>query len=40
MVETLRERLGKKVDVLNQLQIKDNFDLTNEILKEGIKIYG
>ncbi len=40
LVELLREGLRKKVDVLNQDQIKDNFDLVNEILKDGIKIYG
>ncbi|MBE7052467.1 MAG: helix-turn-helix domain-containing protein [Ruminococcaceae bacterium] len=40
LVEELRERLNKKVDVLNQKQLKDNFELTNEILKDGIKIYG
>ena len=40
LIEALREALGKKVDVLNQAQIKDNFALTQEILKEGIKIYG
>lgn len=40
LVEELRERLKKKVDVLDQRQIAENFDLTNEILKYGIKIYG
>ena len=40
LVEELRERLKKKVDLLDQKQIADNFDLTNEILKDGIKIYG
>ena len=40
LVEELRESLKKKVDVLDQKQIKDNFELTNEILKDGIKIYG
>ncbi len=40
LVELLRENLHKKVDLLNQDQIKDNFDLTNEILQDGIKIYG
>ena len=40
LVEELREKLKKKVDVLDQKQIADNFDLTNEILKDGIKIYG
>ncbi len=40
LVEELREQLKKKVDVLDQKQIVDNFELTNEILKDGIKIYG
>ena len=40
LVEVLREKLKKKVDILNQNQIKDNFTLVNEILKDGIKIYG
>ena len=40
LVEELRESLKKKVDVLDLKQIKDNFELTNEILKDGIKIYG
>jgi len=40
LVEELREALKKKVDVLDINQIKGNFELTNEILKDGIKIYG
>ncbi len=40
LVEELREHLRKKVDVLDQKQIAGNFELTNEILKDGIKIYG
>ena len=40
LIEALRENLKKKVDLLNQEQIRDNFDLINEILKDGIKIYG
>ena len=40
LIEELRESLKKKVDVLNQKQIANNFNLTNEILKDGIKIYG
>ncbi len=40
MVEELRENLKKKVDVLEQKQLVDNFELTTEILKDGIKIYG
>lgn len=40
LVEELRESLHKRVDVLNISQLKDNLDLTKEILKDGIKIYG
>lgn len=40
MVEILREKLKKKVDVLNQKQIENNSVLVEEILSEGIKIYG
>ena len=40
LVETLREKLCKKVDLLNVEQLKDNLDLLNEILKDGVKIYG
>lgn len=40
LIETLRERLNKKVDVLNREQLNDNSELVNEILKDGIKIYG
>ncbi len=40
MVEKLRNTLHKKVDVLNIEQLKDNLDITNEILKDGIRIYG
>ena len=40
LVEELRESLHKKVDVLDQKQLINNFNLTNEILKDGIKIYG
>jgi predicted nucleotidyltransferase len=40
LVEELRTELKKKVDLLNQNQIKDNFELTNEILTDGVKIYG
>lgn len=40
LVETLREALSKKVDVLNREQLNDNPDLINEILKDGVKIYG
>lgn len=40
MTEKLREELKKKVDVLSFEQITNNPDLLNEILRDGIKIYG
>ena len=40
MTEKLREELKKKVDVLNFEQITNNPNLLNEILRDGIKIYG
>ena len=40
LVETIREKLRKKVDVLNLQQLNDNPELINEILKDGVKIYG
>ena len=40
MVEELRVALRKRVEVLDINQLKDNFSLTKEILKDGIKIYG
>ena len=40
LVEAIRESLHKKVDVLDRKQLLDNPELVNEILKDGIKIYG
>jgi len=40
MVEKLRERLKKKVDVLNFEQLNENLQLTKEVMKDGIRIYG
>ena len=40
LVEEIRNALHKKVDVLYVKQLKDNVELTQEILKDGIKIYG
>ena len=40
MIEAVREKLHKKVDVLSKEQLKDNPDLINEILRDGVKIYG
>ena len=39
LVEEIRTALHKKVDVLDMNQLKDNIELTEEILKDGIKIY-
>ena len=38
--EEIRRALNKKVDILNINKLKDNLELTEEILKDGIKIYG
>lgn len=40
LVEELREELKKKVDLLDILQLNNNQTLIQEILKDGIKIYG
>ena len=40
LAETLREKLKKKVDVLNREQLNNNDTLLDEILKDGVKIYG
>ncbi len=40
MVEKLRTALHKKVNVLSLEQLRDNLELTDEILKYGIRIYG
>ena len=40
LVEELRVVLRKKVDVLDMNQLKDNLELTEEIFKDGLKIYG
>jgi hypothetical protein len=40
LVEEIRTALHKNVDVLDIHQLKDNIELTQEILKDGIKIYG
>lgn len=39
LVEELRAQLKKKVDALDENQLKDNINLIHEILKDGIKIY-
>lgn len=40
LIEELREALHKKIDGLDINQLKDNLELTKEILKYGVKIYG
>jgi len=40
LIERLRQALKKKVDLLRVQDITNNLDLLNEIMKDGIKIYG
>ncbi len=40
LIEELRQKLKKKVEVVTLSSIKDNEDLLNDLLKDGIKIYG
>jgi len=40
MVEELRTSLRKRVEVLDMKQLMENPELTEEILKDGVKIYG
>ena len=40
LAETSRERLKKRVDLLDTNQLVNNPALLNELLKDGIKIYG
>ena len=40
LVENLRENLKKKVDLLNITQLDNNPTLVQEILRDGVRIYG
>lgn len=40
LIEEIRVALNKRVDILDTAQLRDNLELTEEILKDGIKIYG
>ena len=40
IIEELRGKLHKKIDLLNIDQLNGNQELLREILKDGIKIYG
>ena len=40
LTEKLREALHKKIDLLDVKQLAGNTELLNEVLRDGIKIYG
>ena len=40
LIEVLREQLKKKIDLLDIAQLENNPSLVQEILRDGIKIYG
>lgn len=40
LAEKLREKLRKKTDLLDVKQLAGNSELLNEVLKDGIRIYG
>lgn len=40
LIEELRAILRKRVDLLDMNQLKNNLELTEEILKDGRRIYG
>ena len=40
LVEKLRQTLHKKVDLIRSSELNNNIELMNEIMKDGIKIYG
>lgn len=40
LIELLRENLKKKVDLLDVAQLNNNPTLVQEILRDGVKIYG
>ena len=40
LVEDLRNALHKNVDLIRVVDLKGNIELLNEILKDGLKIYG
>lgn len=39
MVEILRENLKKKINLFDILNLKNNIDLVQDVLRDGIKIY-
>lgn len=40
LAEKLREKLRKKIDLLDVKQLAGNSELLDEVLKDGIRIYG
>ena len=40
LAEELREKLRKRTDLIGKEQLRQNEDLMNEILRDGIRIYG
>ena len=40
LAERLREKLHKKIDLLDVKQLSENPDLIDGVLKEGIRVYG
>ena len=40
LIERLREDLKKRIDLLDAAQLRNNYDLVQEILKDGMKVYG
>ena len=40
LIEELRQKLCKKIDVIRLNDLSDNFELLSEIMKDGVKIYG
>lgn len=39
LIESLRQRLHKKIDVIRPSELVNNISLANEIMKTGVKIY-
>lgn len=40
LIEELRTSLNKKVDLIRLSDLNDNIELVNEIMKDGVRIYG
>ena len=40
LIEELRQKLCKKIDLIRLNDLSDNFELLSEIMKDGVKIYG